>query len=94
MPRLIGKQTNSNGYIALMLLAAVGTVGVMEYTGVIDIIPQFGKDYLGQPDLSYRNNLGTLKPLIESQSIAYQLLLPQDKDNQAAHSITQLSILI
>ena len=55
MPRLIGKQTNSGGYIALLLLAAIGAVGVMEYAGAIDMIPHFGSDYVGDPGLSSQN---------------------------------------
>lgn len=44
MPRLVGKQNNSVLYTGLaMLIAAVGVVA-LEYFGVVDLIPNFGKE--------------------------------------------------
>jgi choline-glycine betaine transporter len=44
MPRLVGKKNNSALYTALaMLIAAAGAVA-LEYFGVIDFLPDFGKD--------------------------------------------------
>ncbi|PZO38452.1 MAG: hypothetical protein DCF19_16135 [Pseudanabaena frigida] len=44
MPRLVGKKNNSVLYTGLaMLIAAVGVVA-LEYFGVIDFIPNFGKE--------------------------------------------------
>jgi len=44
MPRLVGKKNNSALYTGLaMLIAAVGIIA-LEYFGVIDFIPDFGKE--------------------------------------------------
>jgi len=44
MPRLVGKKTNPALYAGLfVLLAAIGAV-TLEYFGVIDFIPNFGKE--------------------------------------------------
>ena len=44
MPRLVEKKTNLALYVSLIvLIAAIGTVA-LEYFGVIDFIPDFGKD--------------------------------------------------
>ena len=44
MPRLVGKKNNSALYTALaMLIAGAGAVA-LEYFGVIDLVPNFGKD--------------------------------------------------
>lgn len=44
MPRLVGKKNNSVLYTGLaMLIAAVGVVAI-DYFGVIDFIPDFGKE--------------------------------------------------
>ncbi len=44
MPRLVGKKNNSALYTGLaMLIAATGAVA-LEYFGVIDLVPNFGKD--------------------------------------------------
>ncbi len=44
MPRLVGKKNNSALYGGLgFLIAVVGAVA-LEYFGVIDLIPNFGKD--------------------------------------------------
>ncbi|MEA5477089.1 hypothetical protein VB774_05595 [Pseudanabaena galeata UHCC 0370] len=44
MPRLVGKKNNSALYTGLaMLIAAAGAVA-LEYFGVIDLVPDFGKE--------------------------------------------------
>jgi len=43
MPRLVGKQSNMNLYIVLVVLAGVVSFLGLEYTGKIDIVPGFGK---------------------------------------------------
>lgn len=42
MPRLIGKQTNNNWYMTLILIGAIAAAGSLEYVGVINVIPGFG----------------------------------------------------
>ena len=44
MPRLVGKQSNRGLYVGLVLLAAVAGFVGLEYTGVINVIPGFGKE--------------------------------------------------
>lgn len=44
MPRLIGKQSNSSWYAGLFLIFAIATVGSLEYLGIINIVPGFGRD--------------------------------------------------
>jgi hypothetical protein len=44
MPRLVGKQSNKGLYVGLVLLAAIAGVIGMEYTGVINVVPGFGKE--------------------------------------------------
>lgn len=51
MPRLVGKKSNGGAYAALLLLVAAGTVTALEYAGVTDAIPVFGRDYMGEPGL-------------------------------------------
>lgn len=43
MPRLVGKQSNKTGSIAVFLAAIAAFVLVLEYSGLIDFIPQFGR---------------------------------------------------
>jgi hypothetical protein len=44
MPRLVGKKSNPALYAALgLLFVAIGAVA-LEYFGVIDYVPNFGKD--------------------------------------------------
>jgi hypothetical protein len=43
MPRLVGKKNNSALYGGLSLLIAVVGAVALEYFGVIDLIPNFGK---------------------------------------------------
>lgn len=43
MPRLTGKQANSIGPIALLLIAIAVLLGSLEYVGVVDFIPGFGR---------------------------------------------------
>lgn len=50
MPRLIGKQSSNSGYIGLFLILAIATAGSLEYLGVINVIPGFGRDaWTGEP---------------------------------------------
>lgn len=49
MPRLVGKKTNSSLYVGLILLiAALGAVA-LEYFGVVNYIPNFGRESVNQP---------------------------------------------
>ena len=48
MPRLVGKTSNGNAYIALLLLVAVGVAGTAEYMGFTDAVPGFGKNFAGE----------------------------------------------
>jgi len=44
MPRLVGNKSNSALYSGLaVLIAAVGAIA-LEYFGVVDLIPNFGKE--------------------------------------------------
>lgn len=44
MPRFIGKKSNPTASIAIILLGVgLGIAAVCDYTGIIDIIPNFGK---------------------------------------------------
>jgi hypothetical protein len=43
MPRLVGKSSKAPLYIGVSILAAVAVVGVLEYTGTIDLVPEFGQ---------------------------------------------------
>ena len=44
MPRLVGKKSNSALYTGLAILTAgIGAVA-LEYFGVIDLVPNFGKE--------------------------------------------------
>lgn len=44
MPRLVGKQSNEGLLVSLLVLAAIAVVTGLEYTGIINVIPGFGKD--------------------------------------------------
>ncbi len=44
MPRLIGKKSDNSGYVGLVLILAIATAGSLEYLGVINVIPGFGRD--------------------------------------------------
>ncbi|GBO54177.1 hypothetical protein APA_2125 [Pseudanabaena sp. lw0831] len=44
MPRLVGKKNNSALYTGLAMLIAAAGVVALEYFGVIDFAPNFGKD--------------------------------------------------
>jgi hypothetical protein len=44
MPRLIGKQSSKDGYVALVLIAITASVIVLEYSGLINFIPKFGRE--------------------------------------------------
>ena len=44
MPRLVGKTSYTPLYTTLGLLAlALGTATALEYTGIIDVVPGFGR---------------------------------------------------
>jgi hypothetical protein len=42
MPRLEGEHTNPTPYIILLVVLAIIAVLVLEYMGVINMIPEFG----------------------------------------------------
>jgi len=42
MPRLEGEHTNPTIYIVLLIVLAIVAVLVLEYVGVINMIPNFG----------------------------------------------------
>jgi hypothetical protein len=44
MPRLVGKKPNTALYTGLGLLVVATGAIAMEYFGVVDFIPDFGKD--------------------------------------------------
>ena len=44
MPRLVGKKSNSALYTGLAILAVAAGAVALEYFGVIDLVPNFGKD--------------------------------------------------
>ncbi len=44
MPRLVGKQSKKGLYVGLILLAAIAGFMGLEYTGVINVVPGFGKE--------------------------------------------------
>jgi hypothetical protein len=56
MPRLLGKTSKAPLYIGTVAIVAIVGVLALEYYGVIDIIPNFGRDNkeMGQPSLSPR----------------------------------------
>jgi hypothetical protein len=56
MPRLIGKSSKAPLYIGTALVIAVAGAIALEYSGVIDIVPNFGKDQktMGQSKPSVR----------------------------------------
>jgi hypothetical protein len=65
MPRLVGKQSNSGLYVGLACCAAIAVAGTiaMEYFGVINNVPGFGKNQklIGQAHLPA--NIGTTPSL-------------------------------
>ena len=52
MPRLVGRQSNSGASILLLLLIAIGVASALEYEGVIDVAPNFGKSFVGDRSTS------------------------------------------
>ncbi|MGB3493515.1 MAG: hypothetical protein WBA57_12350 [Elainellaceae cyanobacterium] len=56
MPRLIGKQSNSGWYVGSAFILAIAIVVACEYTGLINIIPGFGREYQtrGKPHMEFR----------------------------------------
>jgi hypothetical protein len=55
VPRLVGKQSNTSLYVGVALLLALMGTGVMEYFGVINVIPGFGSD----PETERNNKVPT-----------------------------------
>ncbi len=43
MPRLVGKKGNSALYVGVILVAAALGLVAVEYFGVVDYVPNFGK---------------------------------------------------
>jgi hypothetical protein len=56
MPRLIGKSSKAPLYVGTALVVAIAGAIALEYSGVIDIIPNFGKEQkmMGQSKSSAR----------------------------------------
>jgi hypothetical protein len=56
MPRLLGKSSKTPLYVGTALVVAVAGAIAVEYSGMIDIIPNFGKDQktMGQSKLPVR----------------------------------------
>jgi hypothetical protein len=53
MPRLVGKSSNKGlVYGGVFLLLAIVTGVTLEYMGVIDLVPEFGKSTSPSPVLS------------------------------------------
>ena len=44
MPRLVGKQSNSGLYVGLALLVAILGAVALEYFGVVNYVPNFGRE--------------------------------------------------
>ncbi len=44
MPRLVGKQSSHSGYVAVILVAIAATAIVLEYSGLINFVPKFGRE--------------------------------------------------
>ncbi len=44
MPRLVGKKSNSALYTGVAMLVAAAGFVALEYFGVIDLVPNFGKE--------------------------------------------------
>ncbi len=44
MPRLVGKQSDNDGYIAVTLIAIAAIAVAVEYSGLVNFVPGFGRD--------------------------------------------------
>jgi hypothetical protein len=44
MPRLVGKQSSKDGYIAITLIAIAAIAIAFEYSGLVNFVPKFGRD--------------------------------------------------
>jgi hypothetical protein len=44
MPRLVGKQSSNSGYVAGFLIAIAAAVIALEYSGLINFVPKFGRE--------------------------------------------------
>jgi hypothetical protein len=53
MPRLLGKSSKAPLYVGVTLVIAIAGAFALEYFGVIDVVPNFGKDQkmMGQSKL-------------------------------------------
>jgi hypothetical protein len=54
MPRLVGKSSKMPLYVGVILLLALAGATALEYFGMIDLVPGFGRDHkpTGRPGLS------------------------------------------
>lgn len=49
MPRLVGKKANPMVWVLpLVAIAAIGAIAQLEYTGVLDVMPEFGRSSVDQ----------------------------------------------
>jgi hypothetical protein len=44
MPRLVGKQSSNDGYIAVTVIVIAAIAVAFEYSGLINYVPEFGRD--------------------------------------------------
>jgi hypothetical protein len=44
MPRLLGKSSKTPLYVGAALVIAIGGAVALEYSGTVDVVPNFGKD--------------------------------------------------
>jgi hypothetical protein len=54
MPRLVGKPSKTPLYVGIILLFALAGATTLEYFGVVDVVPGFGRDHrpTSRPGLS------------------------------------------
>jgi hypothetical protein len=60
MPRFIGKRSNSAVIISLLVIS-LGLGIIAEYSGIIDVIPNFGQPHRNTQDRSAVNVQSVLK---------------------------------
>jgi hypothetical protein len=46
MPRLVGQRSNNSPYLVLLVAIAAIAVVAVEYLGVTDVVPEFGRDQI------------------------------------------------
>lgn len=44
MPRLVGQRSNGGLYAGLLVAIALATATLIEYVGIIDVMPRFGRE--------------------------------------------------